>query len=587
MSYRVTLQLAIDHGLELPKADRLSEIDPYVKVFNPSMEPSVDSGAPVSLPSQSTADIDDDPNPEWNEQFFFPVEMNEDGWMQGLVRLELWDKENVVDEFCGFCTVDLSVWPAELPLGRYEYADKTKKRFQKQKRNSRIVVRLVGTVLCSEDLMHQLGPDCTRTADGGIRVYAPIYDSSLLLYAAIHYSPRGMNFSICACEKGADLHLDISYHGGDCEEDVTVARQTYQNGKKLFPGAVCFSECVVMGMPLSIDFDQLVVSVEDRRVKDSIGVEALLDEFGWPGPTADFDTAADCMEECGAFADVAGIYIKLDAEETASSEARSKPKRTSNLLWLDYGTGPDGRMKIPGLPPAESVPGIVANTAGGQGPPMLQLCTVRKTTRRVNPGRTVHCAEECSSVLNRAYNSSRNFTSFFKGEEIVWEEEEEEPEVKISLQKNLSAVREGVTAKASRAKTFIAGTFSSGLGLLRNAVSKNSSFDAGEDRDRAPSMLRRGSERSQSEGHRGGERTQSGGRRGDERTLPTGHKVSERANSMGRQASGDSHGMRKASGSFIRGSGESPVPSRRGSGFPGEGGERIGKGGSYRENGRR
>eukprot|EP00798_Chlamydomonas_sp_ICE-L_P022108 gene22108-29167_t len=285
----ITLQLGVVRGMELPKADVLSEIDPYIKCYGPFSEAEAGGLAPRTGPCMSTVYFGDEPNPEWYESFFFKVEVNEDGFMVGVIRLELWDKENLSDEFCGISLLDLSHWPADLPRGGsygtlltlpVDYAGPKKKVYMKQNRNSRLVVRLVGSkkkvymkqnrnsrqvvrlvgaIKASDELVHQLGP--TAASFGT--------DDEQHLYKPIEH--------------------DIRMYAG--------------SGRELMPGVLCYEEVVLRGLPLHVDYADLIISVQDRKAKNYVKVEGLLVFTKFPIPCAKFEAAAQAMKEEGALTD--------------------------------------------------------------------------------------------------------------------------------------------------------------------------------------------------------------------------------------------------------------------------------------------
>ena len=133
------------------------------------------------------------------------------------------------DKFYGYAVLDLSECHShetpELMLS-IEYADEMKKRFAKQGRDSRLVVRLMGTILSQEDLASTLGPTAMRSAHGEWRnVYVPLDRG---LYCGVKYSQRSVGFSICMCKRESNMHVDIGYAGDDLEEPPIVTRRFFE-----------------------------------------------------------------------------------------------------------------------------------------------------------------------------------------------------------------------------------------------------------------------------------------------------------------------------------------------------------------------
>ena len=100
---RVTLQLRIARGIDLPKADLLSDIDPFIRVLLPPGEADEDAHAIYNAALSSGAQIigaeflqtrifTDDPNAAWDEDFFLTVDVCEESQLEGCIRLEVFDK---------------------------------------------------------------------------------------------------------------------------------------------------------------------------------------------------------------------------------------------------------------------------------------------------------------------------------------------------------------------------------------------------------------------------------------------------------------------------------------------------------------
>ncbi|GAX75313.1 hypothetical protein CEUSTIGMA_g2758.t1 [Chlamydomonas eustigma] len=345
----VLVQLRVLHASNIPKVDFCPESDPYVTLKLPGCKTK-----------PRTRTIDNEPNPVWEEDFFFYCIKHPDGRLQCNVSMEVWDEDNFTDSVIGTTSLDLSRYRPdewsfiELPI---VLTEKLRKQFEdaaaKQKtgggwfgrKNKQaapaaepeppiphpmLTVAIIGTIPSLKSMMDLLssvpGMVCDETS-----VMAPIANTSLL--AGVEYGEvpsQGVSLLLCSCQAGLEAHIELEVpaawlklagHSAYISEDnasLHVDVRRWPSGKKI-PGASSriYEQVCLKGYPLAPHLlEELVVRWTPKLPHVACyELASLLEWAAWPGPCS-FKAASSAMsEQCPDIdAKKREIYVPLDHE---------------------------------------------------------------------------------------------------------------------------------------------------------------------------------------------------------------------------------------------------------------------------------
>ncbi|KXZ52619.1 hypothetical protein GPECTOR_9g664 [Gonium pectorale] len=330
-----------------------------------------------------TARLKNQPDPTWEQDFFFDVRRDADGYLYGILRLELYnDKGGRADECVCSCEVDLSELPPEAsdPYGQqrsecYDYdlafaPDARGAKLAKQGRSPRLSVALVGAIPSWGALVAGL-EGCEEAVglladEDSKQLYVPLPGGEGAgLYGGIHYDlPRAVHFKLVTTAKDpSGLHLDFKCSKARCLRVERVVHRRHR--RRLLSGLRVSAEATLTGMPLGTDLTRLQLVVTARRAVASVPVPTTLERAGFPSPAAgsahlSFKRVTKDMIGGGAGG------AMLDAAAGAILVPVGKPPHSA-LLQLGYGEG-NSRGEGGGL-------GALLG-GGGQGP-CLRVLTVK------------------------------------------------------------------------------------------------------------------------------------------------------------------------------------------------------------------
>ncbi|KAG2428260.1 hypothetical protein HXX76_010411 [Chlamydomonas incerta] len=358
------VQFRVVSGHELPKTDLFSQIDPYCVVrFN---------GQLVGR----THSFDNNPNPVWEEDFFFEAE-EDDGGLYGEVTVELFDEEVTVDEHVGTCTLDLQVcgwcgWvgvgvdehvgtctldlqslppdalfePLELPVAFR--GDKRGAKFARASRNARVAVQVVGlgkafSSYAAEFAEAAGGYDAAAwpgalVDEASSTFLLPVPGTEEGVWAGMRFGPRGTHLVLVttydpreaeATGGGGGVGYEIAYPGA---AELRLERLVYRKPVKLL-GLKVWTELRATNVPLDAKLSKVKVLERERRLVDNLDpAEALAENnfmIGMPWTAA----VKELSKRPGVAVDPAPgaqhIWIPMDSNQPQPAQ----------LLQLDYGPG--------------------------------------------------------------------------------------------------------------------------------------------------------------------------------------------------------------------------------------------------------
>ncbi|KAG2499487.1 hypothetical protein HYH03_002434 [Edaphochlamys debaryana] len=361
----VTVQLRVVAGSALPKTDIFGDIDPFVRVIYEGQQLG------------DTKRIKNCRDPSWEDDFFFDVPRDAEGYLQGFVRLELYDSKSMgrADEYVGCVEIDLRELPEEAgdPWGgggQLEYLDyplsyrndKRGDKFSKQGRDSRLTVAFLGAMPSWGALAGLLAgseEEAGLIADEeGRQLYVPLPGApeGAGLYGGVVYClPRAVHFKLVSTSKHAQgLQLDFKCSKARC---VRVER-TLHTGRRhrLAPGLRVSAEATLTGLPLSVPLCKLQLIATPRRAASSASVASTLELAGFGGPGS--AAAASLKRAARDMAGAAGVLADCEAVFVPVGKQQPPPV----LLQLDWG----GRPKAEGVPALRAVAGSGAKERGGR-----------------------------------------------------------------------------------------------------------------------------------------------------------------------------------------------------------------------------
>ncbi|KXZ44434.1 hypothetical protein GPECTOR_67g274 [Gonium pectorale] len=320
------VQLKVVSGHDLPKTDLFGHIDPYVA---------------VSCNGESlgrTATRDKDPNPVWDEDFFFEAEQDEDGNLYGSVQLDLYDYELGKDEHVGWVALDLaSLGPGaesltgqavELPVAFP--ATRRGAKFARSARNARLAVQVVGVGRSYASYAAELAEaGCEAALDEAGRAFLlPLPDTDLAVWAGMRFTPRATQLLVVGTADpkagpNPNISYDMSYGSG---ASLKLERLSYRRPVKL-AGLRVWSELRAVNVPLGASLSKVRILERSRRLVDTLEPADVLAGanymIGMP-----WLAAVKELSKHSALVDTAGqsIWLKMDVNQPQPAQ----------LLQLDY-----------------------------------------------------------------------------------------------------------------------------------------------------------------------------------------------------------------------------------------------------------
>lgn len=307
MKSQILIAANIRGASNLPKTDRLSQVDPYVRLV-------------CQTNTKKTSTRSNEPNPRWNKTLVVPAEVDL-AEPTGRFRLEVWDKDVRNDELVGSASLDLAALvrqgridgPVELTLAAG-------------------VPTAPGICQLDVTVTYQLGYATFRQRLGEVEgLVADDKHQRLLLptpalgpgvYLSVEFESRELELKLTVADPKNRYHYDFATEGS---ERIKLRRREYDPPK--VRGALSVvQEIKADDLAINADFSNLSIV---RHVVEPVGRQTVADVIAAAGGqdlgSFDFDRAADVL---GTSADVVvdrkkqriyvpheGVHLCVDFDE--------------------------------------------------------------------------------------------------------------------------------------------------------------------------------------------------------------------------------------------------------------------------------
>ncbi|GIL89716.1 hypothetical protein Vretimale_16624 [Volvox reticuliferus] len=298
-----TTRLTIASAHDLPKTDRLSQIDPYV-VIN------------VNGQQFKTAVKDDNDNPVWNETFYPRVQKAPEGLLMGTLELDLYDEDTFSDSHVAKYAFDLSsLTPVQVNVPLTFNLEYVKDKYKSQGKNPTITIKLEVLVQSFKSLRAMLSTmPGFLTNDQEQACFIPIQESGGLVYVGIEYERGGkVDVKVYVTQPNVPLFLDMFVVSG--RQLTKVRRRMYREGREICHGLVAYEELKLDDVPINIDFNQLGLVIFDSHRLSSTNANAVVTAHGWKGALA-FSQACRTLHDVEIDHYSQEIYMPVDPDET-------------------------------------------------------------------------------------------------------------------------------------------------------------------------------------------------------------------------------------------------------------------------------
>ncbi|GIL53739.1 hypothetical protein Vafri_9342 [Volvox africanus] len=378
MAAYCNVHLRVIGGHELPKTDMFSQIDPYVV---------------VSFMGETlgrTVTRDNNPNPVWEEDFFFEAEEDDDG-LHGTIVFDLYDEEVTKDEYVGSVRLDLESLSPEMLLRPIELpvAYKNDKRGQKLARGApraRLALQLVATGKGFSSYALEL-----EEAEGVIlderseTVLVPVPDTEESVWVGLRFMRRSTQILLLStadprAAPNPAVWYDLAYSGSS---SLRMERLQYRKPVKML-GLKVWSELRATNVPIDTKLSKVRILERERRLVDTIDPADVLVGHGYMIGMPFLAAVKELSKRPTVHVDAAvqAIWIRMDPNQPQPAQ----------LLQLDYSDQRLGRdaAEVVALVDDTS-PGSKKGTNGGGGGrkgyegkfPALRICS---TSSELNKG---------------------------------------------------------------------------------------------------------------------------------------------------------------------------------------------------------
>ncbi|GLC41825.1 hypothetical protein PLESTM_001244100 [Pleodorina starrii] len=298
-----TTRLTIVSAHDLPKTDRLSQIDPYIVIM-------------INGQQFKTAVKDDNANPVWNETFYPRVLRAPQGLLMGTLELHLYDEDTFSDSHVAKYMFDLAtLTPAQLNVPLTFNLEYVKDKYKSQGKSPTITIKLEGLVQSFNSLraMFSAMPGFF-TNDLEQACYIPIQESGGLVYVGIEYEKSGkIDVKVYVTKPGVPLFLDMVVLSG--QQYTKVRRRLYREGRPICTGVLAYEELKLDDVPLHVDFNQLGLIIFDSTPMSSTNANAVVSAHGWKG-ALNFTQASRTLHNVELDHQNQEIYMPVDPHET-------------------------------------------------------------------------------------------------------------------------------------------------------------------------------------------------------------------------------------------------------------------------------
>ncbi|GIL79450.1 hypothetical protein Vretimale_18330 [Volvox reticuliferus] len=337
-----------------------------------------------------TVTRDNNPNPVWEEDFFFEAEEDDDG-LHGTIVLDLYDEEVTKDEYVGSVRLDLESLSPEMLLRPIELpvAYKNDKRGQKLARGApraRLALQLVATGKAFSSYALELAESEGIILDERSEtVLVPVPDTEESLWVGLRFTRRSTQLLLLstADPKAAPnpaVWYDLAYSGS---RSLRVERLQYRKPVKML-GLKVWSELRATNVPLDAKLSKVRIVERERRLVDTLDPADVLVGHGYMIGMPFLAAVKELSKRPTVHVDAPAqaIWIRMDPNQPQPAQ----------LLQLDYADQRLSRDTAEVVAPVDDAsPGSKKGTSGGGGGrkgdedkfPALRICS---TSSDLNKG---------------------------------------------------------------------------------------------------------------------------------------------------------------------------------------------------------
>lgn len=271
------MQLRVLSGHELPKTDLFSAIDPFIKVVWYGSDDADAAGVELGV----THAFQDQPNPVWDESFFFEAAEAEDGQLLGQVELQLYDEDVTGSSLVASAVLDLTQHGQDCPTDGAYFAprelplvfgtDKTSQKRAKAAKNARLRVQLAGLGKTYAQQLEELWDHPGLLHDDNSSTFlVPVPDADDTLHAGMCFGPRETYVLVCSTadpkEQQGGLAYEIGVRGA---RSTRLHRITHRKPRKMM-GLQVYTELRAVNVPLGTPPGKIRIQEVTRRMVSTI-----------------------------------------------------------------------------------------------------------------------------------------------------------------------------------------------------------------------------------------------------------------------------------------------------------------------------
>ncbi|KAI9097091.1 hypothetical protein DFS34DRAFT_622490 [Phlyctochytrium arcticum] len=324
MTRRVVVTLTIVKATNLPKTDRIGQIDPYVKVSFPSKS---------SQSSAKTSVIKDDPNPQWNQVFTFETE--ESSLLDGKFLFEIYDEDTFRDQKVASMEVHLNPGlftkkDNEIPI------EFVKEKYRNPSAVSVLGIRLACTYTFEavmDDVKALPGVVCLSTAK---RLYMPFPGHMGPLILGLEFEKSGeIDAKVYSTVQNPSLYLDMAILSATKSR---IRRRTACEGKPTPIKGTSLSyydEIKLDDVPIGTDWNLIALYKFEKELVEGTDLGKIVSAHGWKG-SLNFQAAATKLQDVLLDHADQAVYFPLPSKHNFTTEDSVDP---STFIVVDWDQG--------------------------------------------------------------------------------------------------------------------------------------------------------------------------------------------------------------------------------------------------------
>ncbi|KAJ3280857.1 hypothetical protein HK104_000358 [Borealophlyctis nickersoniae] len=293
-SERVRICISVIRASNLPKVDKLSLIDAYVKVELPS------------CPVQRTKTIDDCSAPVWNAKLFFEVDASA-LYSCTPVQFDLFDENVMKDRYVANVSVILNPQLFADPSNRQLPLNFAKDKYRGAEPSYLEVSFSANYTFDSvvRRLQHISGFQVNAMDK---KLYVPFPTGWAPLVLGIEFEGNGVDVKVYQIAPATNIHLDMAL---TTAHKTKIRRRSCTTPTPIKSTSLSYYEEIKLDdVPASADFSQLVIWQFKKEVVETLSLDSVVREHGWKGAMS-FTTASKALRGVQIEQAEEAIYMPL------------------------------------------------------------------------------------------------------------------------------------------------------------------------------------------------------------------------------------------------------------------------------------